>query len=93
MATVEKITDRVCWFIRGDKASIPATLLRTKNDSPFNHRLAVVLPSTIGRYEAFIKRPMGVDDWSLGVYDTVQDAKDAILLALTIERLEQANAA
>ena len=81
------IKGEVFWNNQGLKNTRPATLCRINKDSAFNTRLAYVNQYHMGVYEAILLREKW-DTWTLGEFDNVCDAKNAILAALTIERME-----
>lgn len=88
--------ERIEWVVEGEvfwnneslKSTRPATLNRIVKDKAFNTRIAYVNQDHMGVYEAIMLRK-NWDTWTLGEFDNIRDAKDAILAALTIERLEQ----
>lgn len=80
------VKDEVFWNNHGLKSTRPATLMRIR-DSVFNTRIAYVNQYHMGVYEAILVRD-NHDTWTLGEFDNVCDAKNAILAALTIQRME-----
>ena len=82
------VKDSVFWNNTGISSSRPSTLMTVDPESVMNTRIAYVLQPKLGVYEAILIRA-NHGTWTLGEFDNIQEAKDAVIAALTIERLEQ----
>lgn len=82
------VPDEVYWFNLSLDAVYPSTLKRISSDNSFNQRLAYVEQLKPGEFEAVLLRNR-FGKWSLGRFDNIKEAKDAVLLALTLERMGQ----
>ena len=53
-------------------------------------RVLIYMDCAKEKYEALLVRlsKHTVDDWSLGVFDTVQEGKEAIITTLVLQRME-----
>lgn len=80
------VNDDVYWSIRS-RSSRPATLYRINPGEVLSTRLAYVKQNKRGTYESLIHRA-NYGAWTLGEFTDLQEAKDTILAALTIQRLE-----
>jgi hypothetical protein len=81
------VNDDVYWSIHSDRSARPATLYRINPGEVLSTRLAYVNQNKRGTYESLIHRAnYGV--WTLGEFTDLQEAKNTILAALTIQRLE-----
>lgn len=89
------VMERIEWVIKGSlfwnnsqaNSRRVATLLRTTPDELFNARIAYVVCHRSGAYEAVLLRANN-GTWTLGEFDNLLDAKNTIITALTIERME-----
>jgi hypothetical protein len=84
LVKVEWVTDALYWTSPLHSNGV-ADLRRVNPDGGYNKIVASVRDHIHG-YEAVIKRPR--TNWELGVLPSVAEAKDAIISALVLNKLE-----
>ena len=88
MARIEWVVEgSVYWNNVGVSSSRPAILMAINPEIVVNTRIAYVLQPKLGIYEAILVRA-NHGTWTLGEFTDLQEAKDAIISALVLDKLE-----
>jgi len=81
------VEDSVYWANVGVSSPRPAILMAINPEIVVNTRIAYVLQPKLGIYEAILVRA-NHGTWTLGEFTDLQEAKDAIISALVLDKLE-----